>query len=248
MVLLFISLLATNSLAYNNGYGKLPFLGWQSWCAVGKCGTDLCTDAQIRSTADALVATGMQKLGFSWIILDDCWHPSRAANGTLVPYADYFPHGMQPVIDYVHSLNLSFGLYTSVGTLTCHKGWSPGSFGHYQQDASLFASWGVDYIKIDWCGENKTIDGHVNMSRAINATGRPMVLELCRGPYQKLTEWGYAPEIAQVWRAGGDHHDTFSHTLEQLADIKGKSNWSKPYGWAYMDMMMTGCVRGRRSS
>ena len=34
--------------------------------------------------------------------------------------------------------------YTSVGTLTCHHGWSPGSYGHYQQDAELFASWGVD--------------------------------------------------------------------------------------------------------
>jgi hypothetical protein len=32
--------------AYINGYGQTPFLGWQSWCAIGKCGTDLCTDQQ----------------------------------------------------------------------------------------------------------------------------------------------------------------------------------------------------------
>ena len=37
----------------------------------------------------------------------------------------------------------------------------------------------------------------------------------------------------QLWRASGDHHDTFSHTLEQLAAIKGKNTWSGPYGWAY---------------
>jgi alpha-galactosidase len=98
----------------------------------------------------------------------------------------------------------------------------------------------LQYVKMDWCGENKSIDGHVNFSHALNATGRPMAFELCRGDYEKLPNYGYAPSVAQVWRADGDHHDTFSHTLEQLAAIKGKSNWSKPYGWAYMDMMMTG--------
>ena len=226
--------------AYDNGYGLKPFLGWQSWCAVGKCGTDACYDRQIRQTADAMHANGMAALGFEWIVIDDCWHPTRDANGTLVPFAEYFPHGMKAVADYVHSLGLKFGLYTSVGTLTCHKGWSPGSFGYYEQDAALFASWGIDYVKMDWCGENKSIAGHQNFSRALNATGRPMAFELCRGDYEKLDHWGYAPGIAQVWRADGDHHDSFSHTLEQLAAIKGKSTWSGPYGWAYMDMMMTG--------
>jgi alpha-galactosidase len=123
--------------------------------------------------------------------------------------------------------------YTSVGSLTCHHGWSPGSFGHYQQDADLFASWGVDvrhpradlpsssglecdvsrlavqYVKMDWCGDNKTLDaagrseGHLNFSRALNATGRHMAFELCRGPYEKLAGWGYAPSVAQLWRADG---------------------------------------------
>jgi len=227
-------------MAYNNGYGLKPFLGWQSWCAVGKCGTDACYDRQIRSTAKAMVDNGMKALGFEWVVIDDCWHPSRDSNGTLIPYAPYFPNGIKPVVDYVHSLGLKFGLYTSVGTLTCHGGWSPGSFGHYQQDADLFARWEVDYVKVDWCGANKTMNGHINISHALNQTGRPMVLELCRGTYEKLDNWGYASTIAQVWRANGDHHDSFSHTLEQLAAIKGKSNWSAPYGWAYMDMMMIG--------
>ena len=87
---------------------------------------------------------------------------------------------------------------------------------------------------------SQTIDGHKNFSLALNATGRPMAFELCRGDYEKLDKWGYAPGIAQLWRADGDHHDSFSHTLEQLAAIKGKSTWSGPFGWAYMDMMMTG--------
>ena len=176
LVLAIIAAVNQTVVGYDNGYGLKPFLGWQSWCAVGSCGTDACFDRQIRATAQAMVDSGMKALGFEWVVIDDCWHPTRDANGTLVPHPAYFPHGIKPVADFVHSLGLKFGLcvppfrhrspreqtlcisaesshhtrllrrrrYTSVGTLTCHHGWSPGSFGHYEQDAQLFASWGVD--------------------------------------------------------------------------------------------------------
>eukprot|EP00966_Prymnesium_polylepis_P096807 2242853-Prymnesium_polylepis.1 len=131
--------------------------------------------------ADTLVDMGMKDLGYNWVILDDCWHPSRDSNGTLVPFPRFFPDGMKPVIDYVHSKGLQFGLYTSVGDATCHGGWSPGSYGHDEQDADTFAGWGVDYVKIDYCGGIDSVEGHRNMSRALNATGRHMSYMLCRG-------------------------------------------------------------------
>ena len=90
----------------------------------------------------------MRDLGYNHIVLDDCWHPHRSpTTGRLVPFERFFPKGMVPVIEYVHSRNLSFGLYTSVGDKTCHGGWSPGSYDHFQLDADTFASWGVDYVK-----------------------------------------------------------------------------------------------------
>lgn len=46
--------------------------------------------------------------------------------------------------------------------------------------------------------------------------------------------------LIQVWRGSSDHHDEFSSTLEEVNALKGKGSWSGPYGWAYMDMMMTG--------
>ena len=42
-------------------------------------------------------------------MLDDCWHPTRDSNGTLVPDMTFFPNGLVPVIDFVHSLGLKFG-------------------------------------------------------------------------------------------------------------------------------------------
>jgi len=133
---------------------------------------------------------------------------------------------------------LKFGLYTSVGTTTCRG--DPGSYGNFQTDANTFASWGIDYVKMDWCGENCQYQGHVQFSHFLNATGRPIVLELCRGTYQNQNKWGYAPQVAQLWRATGDHHDNWKSVLDQVGSIEGKSTWSGPYGWAYLDMIMTG--------
>jgi hypothetical protein len=74
-------------------------------------------------------------------------------------------------------------------------------------------------VKIDYCGGHDSPTGHHAMSAAMNATGRHMVLALCRGPYQQDEKWGYAPEVAQVWRATGDHHDEFSCTMKQVRPI-----------------------------
>jgi alpha-galactosidase len=232
------TLLFLFSYAYNNGYGEKPFLGWNTWCAIGECGLDLCTDAQIRQTADAFISTGMAAVGYEWIVLDDCWHPTRDSAGVLVPLKSSFPNGMKTISDYVHSKGLKFGLYTSVGTTTCRG--DPGSYGYFKQDADLFASWELDYVKMDWCGSNCNENGHEEFSKDLNATGRHIVLELCRGTYQSETKWGYAPQYAQLWRASGDHHDDWNSTLSETRSIVGKSSWSGPYGWAYLDMIMTG--------
>ena len=85
---------------------------------------------------------------------------------------------------------------------------------------------------MDYCGHHDSVAGHANFSRALNATGREIALELCRGPYEKEENWGYAPSVAQVWRATNDHHDKFDSTMEQVHAMSGKKGWSGPYGWA----------------
>ena len=71
-------------------------------------------------TADAIVEKGLDKLGYKYVALDDCWSDTkRDANGNLQPEKKSFPNGMKHVADYVHSKGLFFGLYTSLGTETC---------------------------------------------------------------------------------------------------------------------------------
>merc|ERR1719272_752328 len=103
----------------------------------------------------------MKPLGWQYINLDDCWTAvNRSAFGGIQADPARFPDGLGPVISHVHSLGLKFGLYTSAGDTTCNWHGHPagtwprhGSLGHYKEDTATFAAWGVDYVKIDWCGE-----------------------------------------------------------------------------------------------
>ena len=57
-----------------------------------------------------------------------------------------FPSGMKALGDYVHAKGLSFAIYSAESTETC--GGYPASLGYEALDATTFASWGVDYIKV----------------------------------------------------------------------------------------------------
>ena len=49
----------------------------------------------------------------------------------------------------MHGRGVRFGIYSDEGTSTC--GGYPGSEGFEDIDAKTFASWGVDYLKLDGC-------------------------------------------------------------------------------------------------
>ena len=97
--------------------------------------------------ADAMVSSGMSKLGYIYINIDDTWQDGRDAEGNIVPNRK-FPD-MKALADYVHSKGLKIGIYSSPGPKTC-AGYE-GSFGHEVQDAKTYAAWGIDYLKYDLC-------------------------------------------------------------------------------------------------
>ena len=67
----------------------------------------------------------------------------------ILPCEPAFPD-MRALAEYVHSKGLRFGIYTSWGGTTCLG--RPGSHLHFEQDAETYASWGVDFVKLDSCG------------------------------------------------------------------------------------------------
>ena len=80
----------------------------------------------------------------------------------------------------IHSILLFFLLYPlDRGYKTCAG--RPGSLGYEVKDANTYASWGVDYLKLDSCNTNGTpaVVEYSIMRDALNASGRPIFYSLC---------------------------------------------------------------------
>src|SRR5581483_7505410 len=135
--------------ALDNGLARTPPMGFNDWNAF-HCSVN---ETLMKQIADTIVSTGLRDAGYVYVNVDDCWAlPQRDSHGNLVPDPSKFPDGIKGLASYVHSKGLKFGIYEDAGTATCSKSHPvPGSLGHEKQDANLFASWGVDYLKYDNC-------------------------------------------------------------------------------------------------
>ena len=184
--------------ALNNNLAKTPPMGWNSW---NKFACDV-SEQLIRETADAMVSSGMKDAGYQYVVIDDCWQVERKPDGTIVADAERFPNGMKDLAGYVHSKGLLFGVYSDAGRQTCQG--RPGSRGHEFQDALTYASWGVDYLKFDWChaeGQN-SIESYSLMRDALQAAGRPIVFSICE--WGSTKPWQWAKDIGNLWRSTED--------------------------------------------
>jgi alpha-galactosidase len=126
-----------------NGLAKTPPMGWNSWNLFA----DKIDDQTVRTMADAMVKSGMRDAGYIYVNIDDTWEGTRDSNGVLHTNSK-FPD-MKKLADYVHSKGLKLGIYSGPGPRTCAA--YPASYGFEKQDADLYASWGIDYLKYDWC-------------------------------------------------------------------------------------------------
>ena len=79
-----------------------PTLGWSSWNTFA---LNINEDV-IKSQADAMVATGLDKAGYKFINIDDGYWDGRAADGKLRLNTKLFPNGMRSLVDYIHSKGL----------------------------------------------------------------------------------------------------------------------------------------------
>ncbi len=126
--------------------GRLPAMGGNSWNAFGSGNTEALTKAM----ADCIVELGLDKLGYSYVVLDDgCYKPERV-DGKLSNEEGKFPSGFRALSDYIHSKGLKFGMYNDIGINLC-AGAAVGTCGHEAEDARSYLDWGVDFLKVDNC-------------------------------------------------------------------------------------------------
>jgi alpha-galactosidase len=225
----------------SRAFAATPPMGWNSWNKFG-CNV---SEQTIRSATDAIVSTGMRDAGYSYVVVDDCWHGQRDADGNITADPVHFPSGMKALSDYVHSKGLKFGIYSDAGALTCaHRS---GSQGHEYQDALTYARWGVDYLKYDWCstGSRNGQEAYSLMARALRASGRAIILSLCE--WGTNEPWLWRPYPGQLWRTTGDISDVWkARKVDQLGviDIADRNEQLWPYAgpghWNDPDMLEVG--------
>ncbi|XP_020094217.1 alpha-galactosidase 1-like [Ananas comosus] len=219
-----------------NGLGVTPPMGWNSWNHFN-C---LINETVIKETADALVSTGLAKLGYRYVNIDDCWaEQDRDSEGYLVPNRATFPSGIKALADYVHSKGLMLGIYSDAGYHTCSK-LMPGSLGYEEKDADTFASWGIDYLKYDNCnnGDLKPMTRYPVMTRAIMNTGRPIFFSLCEWGDMHPALWG--AKLGNSWRTTNDISDSWDSMLSRADQNEVYAEYARPGGWNDPDMLEVG--------
>ena len=238
-------------------------MGWNDW-AHYQCGY---TAKTILDNAHALVSTGLAALGYNTVAIDDCWmQKDRAPNGNLQADPKRFPIGMKPVAEEVHKLGLKFGIYEDAGSETCARfaGMGQpqgGGQSHFLQDARLFASWNIDYAKLDVCNiyvppGSSDVAIHRKLyavyRSALNSTGHRIILE-APGIFQGTPDYYdmliAAHHYGQLSREGTDmanyhanHPDRsrFNSVLWNYAYNLQLGRFQKPGSWDYPDFVIAG--------
>lgn len=239
-------LAAPSAQALDNGLALTPPMGWNSWNQV-HC-NDL-SEAAVKSAVDEIVDRGLKSVGYEYVVVDDCWQGGRDDHGELFADPVRFPSGIEALATYVHDAGLKFGIYSSPGSETCANYWDGypvkgiASFGHEAQDAQIFADWGVDYLKYDWCRADVTNGlerpaAFAKMRDALAATGRPIVYGISE--YGETKPWTWAGPVANLWRTTGDIGPRWSSVLSIVNSQAGLSSYAGPGAWNDPDMLQIG--------
>jgi len=124
----------------------------------------------------------------------------------------------------------------------------------YDSLLSQYAAWGVDLIKVDCISSHPyKIDEIRMIRRAIDKTGRPMVLSLSPGP-TSLDNAAEVADVAQMWRISDDFWDVWSKSnnnsdafpqsvVGQFVKAAAWAQYVKPGNWPDADMLPIGELR-----
>jgi alpha-galactosidase len=220
-----------------NGLAATPPMGWNSWNLFA----EKVDDKTVRTMADAMVSSGMRDAGYIYVNIDDTWEGVRDAQGNLQTNHK-FPD-MKALADYVHSKGLKLGIYSSPGPRTC-AGY-PASYGREEQDARTLASWGIDYLKYDWCSAGSIYKNdalqpvYQKMGDALQSTGRPIVFSLCEYGLGNVEKWG--TEVGgNLWRTTGDIRDAWDSMIDNIEKQVPTAPYAGPGHWNDPDMLEVG--------
>ncbi|WP_405149619.1 NPCBM/NEW2 domain-containing protein [Sphaerisporangium sp. NBC_01403] len=222
-----------------------PPMGWNSRtlaCAV--------SEAAVRAAADALAGDGLAAAGYKYVIVDGCWlAKQRDAQGGLAADATRFPGGIKALADYVHGKGLKLGLGHSAGTAACSGG-GPGAYRHESADGVQIASWGVDYLKYDWCsipaadfpGKNVQQIAQTLYPAMRDALGDSVAFAM-NNEDGSTVPWLWGRQVATSWRTNlvtKPLTDAYAHMVDVWETNMLRGEYAGPGGWNDPDLLQAG--------
>lgn len=120
----------------------------------------------------------------------------------------------------------------------------PGAQQYLNSILRLYASWGVDFIKVDDISRpyhKAEIEGY---QKAIKQCGRPVVLSISPGE-TPISEKEHVQQQANMWRMADDFWDSWKELVQMFKYAKTWEGVSGPGHWPDCDMLQIGKLSKR---
>jgi hypothetical protein len=118
----------------------------------------------------------------------------------------------------------------------------PGAQAYYDAQVAQFAAWGVDFVKADDMLAPYHDREIAAYARAIERSGRDIVLSLSPGTQLSTHHLDHLRANAQLWRVSDDLWDRWEDVHAQFARMARWAPFQQPGGWADADMLPLGHI------
>ncbi len=202
---------------------------------------------------------------YSRLVPDEGRFPSAAGGQGFKPLADYVHslglkfgiHIMRGIPrQAVHADTPILGTTATARSIAHTNSICPWNTDMYGVDASkegaqqyynslfeLYASWGVDFVKVDDIAASRLYGIHLPeielIRKAIDRTGRPMTLSLSPGP-APVEHASELQEFANMWRMTDDYWDIWRLLYEMFERCEKWAPHVKQGAWPDCDMLPLG--------
>lgn len=116
---------------------------------------------------------------------------------------------------------------------------------YYKSIIELYASWGVDFIKVDDIADSKLYGGHLDeialLREVIDESGRDIVLSLSPGP-ASLEHGAFLRQHANMWRLTDDYWDNWQQLYEMFERCEKWAPFVREGNWPDCDMLPLGHI------
>ena len=120
----------------------------------------------------------------------------------------------------------------------------PGAQEYLNSILKLYASWDVDFIKVDDLARPYSVAEVEAYQKAIQHCGRPMVLSISPGE-TPVKQAAHAAQYTNMWRMADDFWDNWDQTLKMFDYAKNWEGIGGPGHWPDCDMIQIGKLSKR---